>query len=141
MTQNDPLTEKIIGAAIEVHKALGPGLLESTYEDCLAVELMLGGLSFERQVNMPLAYKSISISHGYRCDLIVEGKVIIELKTVERLLSVHDAQVMTYLKLSGIPVVLLINFNAVPLKDGIHRHTFIAISASASLSRATGKIL
>ncbi len=121
--RNDPLTEKIIGAAIEVQSTLGPCLLETSYEDCLCLELMLAGLAFERQILLPFEYKSITVRRGFRCDLIVENKVIIEIKTVDKLLKVHEAQVLTYLKLSGIGVGLLINFNSVPLKDGIRRLT------------------
>jgi GxxExxY protein len=130
MIENDPLTEKIIGAAIEVHRILGPRLLESSYEDCLAVEFMLAGLDFERQLLLPFVYKSITVQRGFRCDFIVEQKVIIEIKTVDKLLKVHEAQVLTYLKLSGIGVGLLINFNSVPLKDGIRRLTIPSILKS-----------
>jgi GxxExxY protein len=123
MVENDPLTEKIIGAAIEVHTALGPYLLESAYEDTLDLELSLNGLRFRRQVLLPLNYKTMTVARGYRCDLIVENRVIVEIKTVERLTKAHDAQVLTYLKLSKLPVGLLINFNSVPLKTGIRRLT------------------
>ena len=141
MVENDPLTEKIIGAAIEVHRTLGPCLLETSYEDCLSVELWLAGLAFERQILLPFEYKSITVRRGFRCDLIVEKKVIVEIKTADKLLKVHEAQVMTYLKLSGIPVGLLINFNSVPLKDGIRRLTLPDPSVVRLPSRERGRIL
>jgi GxxExxY protein len=118
---NDPLTEKIIGFAIEVHRQLGPGLLESAYEECLCYELGQNGLSFRRQVPLPVVYKAIRLDCGYRIDIVVEEKVILELKTVEHLISVHDAQLLTYLKLSGVPTGLLLNFNSAVLKDGVRR--------------------
>jgi GxxExxY protein len=118
---NDPLTEKIIGFAIEVHRQLGPGLLESAYEECLCYELRQSGLIFRRQVPLPVVYKTIRLDCGYRIDIIVEEKVILELKTVERLIPVHDAQLLTYLKLSSIRTGLLLNFNSPVLKDGIRR--------------------
>ena len=115
------LTQKIIGAAIEVHKQLGPGLLESAYERCLAYELGLLGLHVEAQKPLPLIYKEIIIDQGYRMDLLVEDLVIVELKTVEKLTDVHEAQVLTYLRLSGRKVGLLINFNVKVLRYGIRR--------------------
>jgi GxxExxY protein len=118
---NDPLTEKIIGFAIEVHRQLGPGLLESAYEECLCYELRQSGLVFRRQVPLPVVYKAIRLDCGYRIDIVVEERVILELKTVERLIPVHDAQLLTYLKLSGVRIGLLLNFNAPVLKDGIRR--------------------
>ena len=93
MTQNDPLTERIIAAAIEVHRTLGPGLLESAYEDCLALEMTLRHLSFRRQIGLPVRYKSLNLENAYRCDFIVEGEVVIELKAVEAIVKVHDSQV------------------------------------------------
>jgi GxxExxY protein len=141
MFENDPLTGKIIGAALEVHSNLGPCLLETSYEDCLCLELTLAGLSFQRQILLPFDYKSIVVRRGFRCDLIVEGKVIVEIKTVDKLLKVHDAQVLTYLKLSGIPIGLLINFNSVPLKDGIRRLTLPDRSLMRLPSRERGRIL
>jgi GxxExxY protein len=119
--ENDPLTEKIIGLAIEVHRQLGPGLLESAYEECVCYELKQSGFAFARQVALPVVYKAVRLDCGYRLDVVVENKVILELKTVERLMPVHEAQVLTYLKLSGIRVGLLINFNTAVLKDGIRR--------------------
>ena len=121
MPDRDPLTEKIIGAAIEVHRTLGPGLLESTYEECLCRELESSGLVFVRQVMLPIKYKGHTVEPGFRIDVIVERQVLIELKAVATLLPVHDAQVLTYLKLSGIGKGLLMNFNAMPLKNGIKR--------------------
>jgi GxxExxY protein len=115
------LTKQIIGAAIEVHRHLGPGLLESSYETCLAYELQQLGLSFERQKALPLMYKEISLDHGYRIDLLVEKKVIVELKVVEQLTNIHEAQVLSYLRFSGCQIGLLFNFNVALLKDGIRR--------------------
>lgn len=114
------ITEQI-GAAIAVHRALGPGLLESTYEACLAFELLERRLRIERQTALPVVYRGVRIDCGYRLDLIVEGMVVVELKAVERLLPIHDAQMLTYLKLSGHPVGLLLNFNVPMLRDGIRR--------------------
>ncbi len=110
-----------IGAAIEVHKQLGPGLLESTYQACLCHELELRGISFECQKPLPLEYKGIRLECGYRIDLLVAGLVIVEIKSVEALAPIHEAQLLTYLKLTGIKVGFLINFNVVVLKEGIRR--------------------
>ncbi len=118
---NDTLTERIIGAAIEVHRYLGPGLLESAYEQCLCQELSTRELTFKQQVTLPVIYKGTTIEPGFRADLIVEDEVLIELKAVEKLQTVHEAQILTYLKLSGIGKGLLMNFNAMPLKTGIKR--------------------
>lgn len=112
------LTDMIIGAAIEVHRHFGPGLLESTYEGCLAHEVTLAGLSVARQVLLPVVYKGVQIDNGYRLDLLVENKVIVEVKAVEHLIPVHEAQVLSYLKHSGKKVGLLLNFNVKILKDG-----------------------
>ena len=117
----DPRTSPIIGAAIEVHRALGPGLLESTYEECLCHELRLRGLEFRRQVAIPVLYKGVSLDCGYRLDLVVQDEVVLELKSVEQLLPVHEAQLLTHLKLSGKRVGLLINFNVPLLTEGISR--------------------
>ena len=117
----EPLTGQIIGAAIEVHKQLGPGLLESTYQACLCRELELRGISFECQKPLPLEYKGVRLECGCRIDLLVAGLVIVEIKSVEALAPIHEAQVLTYLKLTGIQIGLLINFNVVVLKDGIRR--------------------
>ena len=121
MNQKDLLTEQIIGAAIEVHRALGPGLLESAYEECLCIELGLRGLRFSSQAALPIEYKGRLISGGYRLDLVVEDKVVVELKAVERLLPLHEAQLLTYLKLGDFSTGLLMNFNVPVLKDGIRR--------------------
>jgi len=112
------LTEQIIGAAIEVHRVLGPGLLESAYEECLCRELSLRNLPFRRQVELPVEYKGVKLDCGYRIDLIASNAVIVELKCVERLLPVHDAQLITYLKLTGITVGLLFNFYTEVLTRG-----------------------
>ena len=117
----DLIAEKIIGAAIEVHRALGPGLLESAYEECLCRELGLLGLRFERQVALPVSYKGAALDCGYRLDLIVENVIILELKSVDRLEGIHVAQLLTYLKLSGMKLEYLINFNVSMLKTGIRR--------------------
>ncbi|MEW6619648.1 MAG: GxxExxY protein [bacterium] len=115
------ITEKIIGAAIEIHKTLGPGLLESAYEECLCYELSMVGLAFKRQVELPVIYKGFKLDCGYRIDLLVEEKVIVELKAVEQLLPIHEAQLLTYLKMMNKRIGLLINFNVSVLRDGIKR--------------------
>lgn len=120
MTENE-VSEKIIGCAIKVHKSLGPGLLESAYLECLFYELQSIGLKVEKQRALPLIYKEIKLDAGYRLDLIVEDKVIIEIKSVEALNDVHVAQVLTYLKLSGCRVGLLMNFNVLRLVEGLKR--------------------
>src|SRR6266700_8344667 len=102
MTEQDPLTGKVIGAAIEVHRGLGPGLLESAYEECLCHELRLAGITFQRQVPLPVVYKGVHLDCGYRLDVVVEGRLVLELKTMERLLPIHEAQLLTYLRLAGI---------------------------------------
>jgi len=119
--QRDPLTGKVIGLAIEVHRNLGPGLLESAYEECLCWELKQAGLSVQRQIALPVVYKDVKLDVGYRVDVIVENRLILELKTVEKLLSIHEAQLLTYLRLTGLKTGLLINFNTAVLKDGIKR--------------------
>ena len=121
MIKENKVSNKIIGAAIEVHKNLGPGLLESTYEECLCRELSLNGLSFERQKPLPINYKGIHLDCSYRLDLVVENCVIVELKSIDTLLPIHYAQLLTYLKLTGLKLGLLINFNVPVLKDGIKR--------------------
>ena len=118
--END-ISGKIIGAAIEVHRYLGPGLLESAYEECLCRELELRGINFERQVPLPLNYKGLKLDCGYRLDLLVEDKVIVELKTVEAIAPIHEAQMLTYLKLRDVQLGLIINFNARLLVEGIRR--------------------
>lgn len=114
-------TEKIIGCAIEVHRNLGPGLLESAYEECLCFELNQAGLKYERQVSLPVIYKGIKLECGYRMDIIVENSVIVELKTVEKILPVHEAQLLSYLKLYNKKVGLLLNFHVSILKNGLKR--------------------
>jgi len=120
MNENE-LSNKIIGAAIELHKVLGPGLLESAYENALVYELNNLGLNVKQQLPMPFFYKEIKLDAGYRIDLLVENKVIIEIKSIETLAPVHFAQVLTYLKLSNLKLGLLVNFNTKLLKEGIHR--------------------
>lgn len=120
MEMND-LTEKVIGLAIEVHRHLGPGLLESSYQKCLHYEIKKSGLMIEKEKSMPVVYKEIELDHGYRIDLLVEERLVIELKTVESFTNVHIAQMITYLKLGGYSTDLLINFNTKMLKDGIKR--------------------
>ncbi|HQU81879.1 MAG TPA: GxxExxY protein [Pyrinomonadaceae bacterium] len=115
------ITEKIIGCAIEVHRAIGPGLLESAYEECLCYELVQNKLSFERQVPLPVIYKNVKLDCGYRMDLVVEDLVIVEIKAVENLIPVHEAQILSYLKLNNKPLGLLLNFHVSVLKNGIKR--------------------
>lgn len=115
------LTEQIIGAGIEVHRALGPGLLESAYQACLAHELSLRGLAFEREKPLPVVYKGVRLDCGYRLDFLVEARVIVEIKAVETLTTLHEAQLLTYLRLSGCRVGLLMNFHVAVLRDGIKR--------------------
>ncbi len=115
------ITEQIIGAAIEVHQALGPGLLESAYEECLCRDLELRGVSFERQRPLPVGYKGIKLNCGYRLDLLVEKTVVVEIKAISAIEPVHEAQLLTYLRIGGWRIGLLINFNVPVLKDGIRR--------------------
>ena len=115
------LTYGIIGAAIEVHRTLGAGLLESSYRECLCRELSLRGIAFQREHGLPLNYKGIRLECGYRIDILVGGLVVVEIKAVEALAPIHDAQLLTYMRLGGWNVGLLINFNVVVLKDGIRR--------------------
>jgi GxxExxY protein len=119
--ENDPLTERIIGLAIEVHRELGPGLLESAYEECLSFELRQSGIAFERQKSLPVIYKTVRLDCAYKLDLMIENRLIIEVKSVERLMPIHEAQLITYLRLTGLPVGLLLNFNTSVLKSGIRR--------------------
>jgi len=121
MTDNE-LTHTIIGAAIEVHRQLGPGLLESAYEECLARELTVRGLGYQRQKAVPIVYKEVKLEGGYRMDILVEDRIVLELKSVEALNPVHEATILTYLRLSGRSLGLLINFNVAILKDGIRRY-------------------
>ena len=120
--EENAVTEKIIGAAIEVHRGLGPGLLESAYEECLCYELSQLGLRFERQVHLPVKYKDLKLDCAYRMDLVVEDAVVVEIKSIEELLPIHDAQLLTYLRASGKRVGLLFNFNVRNLsREGIVR--------------------
>jgi GxxExxY protein len=117
----DELSEQVIGAAIEVHRALGPGLLESVYQCCLAEELRFRGLSFNSELPLPIRYRGRCLDAGFRLDLVVESRLLVELKSIERVLPVHVAQVLTYLRVSGIRRGLLINFNAPRLTFGVRR--------------------
>lgn len=117
----DEISYKIIGTAIEIHKFLGPGLLESAYEAALAYDLQLAGFKVQSQLELPFTYKEIKLNVGYRMDLLVENKVMVEIKSIEKLAPVHFSQTLTYLKLSGVKLGLLMNFNTEYLKDGIHR--------------------
>jgi GxxExxY protein len=120
MTDNE-ITREIIGAAIEVHKHLGPGLLESSYEECLAHELRLRNLRVDRQIALPVVYKETKLECGYRIDVLVEGRIVVELKSVASLAPIHEAIILTYLRLSGHKIGLLVNFNVAILKDGVRR--------------------
>ncbi len=120
-TSRDNLSEAVIGFAIEVHRILGPGLLESAYEECLCFELKNANLPFARQVPLPVTYKSVRLDCGYRMDVVVDRRLVLELKTAEKLLPVHDAQLLTYLKLSGMPTGLLLNFHSPVLRQGLKR--------------------
>jgi GxxExxY protein len=115
------LSERVIGLAIDVHRQLGPGLLESAYEECLCFELEQSGIAFERQVDLPIVYKQVRLDCGYRMDIVAERELVIEIKSVERLIPIHDAQMLTYLRLSGYKLGLLMNFNSSTLKDGLRR--------------------
>lgn len=121
MIDINQLTGNVIGAAIEVHRILGPGLLESAYEECLCHELKLRGIPFERQKALPVEYKGVMLDCGYRLDMVVEKRLILELKACERLERIHEAQLLTYLKLTSIRIGLLINFNVTVLRQGIKR--------------------
>ena len=120
MDENE-LSKKIVGAAIEVHRTLGPGLLESTYEECLGHELFLNQIPFERQAELPVVYKGIRLDCVYRVDIIVDGKVVLGLKSVADIQPIQKAELLTFLKLSGLKLGLLLNFNVVLMKDGINR--------------------
>ena len=119
--QRDPFTEKVIGCAIEVHRTLGPGLLESTYQQCLAYELNKSGIPFRLESSMPVTYKDIKLDCGYRADVLVDDQLILELKSVDQIKDIHKAQLITYMKLAHIKTGLLINFNVSRLTDGIQR--------------------
>lgn len=122
MNDLNQLTDKVIGACIKIHKNLGPGLLESTYQQCLAYELTQAKIPFEKEKKLPIQYENIFIEDAYRVDFIIKNSIIIELKSVEQLNSTHEAQTLTYLKLSKLPLALLINFKTKLLKDGIRRY-------------------
>src|SRR5262245_4759527 len=117
----EELTAQILGAAIEVHRAPGPGLLESAYEECLCHELTLRGLHFQRQITVPVKYKGVNLDCGYKLDIIVEEAVILELKSIDRITPIHEAQLLTYMKLMGKPIGFIINFNVALLRTGIVR--------------------
>lgn len=126
--EHEALTSKIIGAAICVHRELGPGLLESAYEACLAHELGEQGVTFRRQIALPVRYRGIEVDAGYRLDFVVEDAVVVELKAVDALSGVHEAQLLTYLRLSGYPVGLLMNFNVARLRDGVIRRALTRVT-------------
>jgi len=117
----DELSKRVIGCALEVHRALGPGLLESPYQQCLAHELSLADIPFQLEADVPVTYKGVRMDCGYRVDLLVGDKLILELKSVNEILGIHEAQLLTYMKLAKVPVGLLINFNVELLRDGIRR--------------------
>jgi GxxExxY protein len=121
MIEFDELSKKVIGCAIEVHRVLGPGLLESTYEQCMAYELQQAGISFKIQHPLPVEYKGTRLECGYRVDMLIHDKLILELKSVEDIKSIHEAQLLTYMKLSRVKIGLLINFNVRLLKSGVKR--------------------
>lgn len=121
MINFDALSDRIIGLALEVHRELGPGLLESAYEQCLAHELTGAGIRFQRQAGIPVAYKEMQLDCGFRADLLVEERLIVELKSVEKLMPIHQAQTLTYMRLAKVPIGLLMNFNVPVLKQGIKR--------------------
>jgi GxxExxY protein len=122
--KDSELTHAIIGAAMEIHRELGPGLLEAVYEECLARELTLRNIPFGRQKPIPLVYKDLKLECGYRLDFMVASRVVVEIKSIEALAPVHKFVMLTYLRLSGVPIGLLINFNVPTLKDGIHRYVW-----------------
>ncbi len=119
--QFDHLSNRVLGCAIEVHRFLGPGLMESTYERCLSHELRLEGIHCESQVSLPIEYKGMRLDSGLRIDLLVENRMVLELKSVETLSTIHEAQILTYMRLGKIPIGLLVNFNVTLLKNGIRR--------------------
>jgi len=123
LDDDNDLTRRVIGCAIEVHRHLGPGLLESAYEDCLCHELSLVRIAHERQVALPVVYKGLAVAAGYRLDVLVERRLILEIKAIDRSAPVHEAQLLTYLRLSGLRLGLLLNFNQAILRDGIKRIT------------------
>jgi GxxExxY protein len=120
--ESNEVTREIIGAAIEVHKMLGPGMLESAYEECISFELKSRGLCFERQKSVPVVYKEVKLECGYRIDILVNNSVVVELKSVDVLARIHEAQILTYMRFAKMHIGLLINFNVTVLKSGIKRH-------------------
>jgi len=138
-TQRDSLSEQIIGLAIEVHRALGPGLLESAYEACLCHELGKHDIPFKRQVPLPVTYKGVQLECGYRLDLTVSDEMVIELKAVDKILPVHQAQLLTYLRLSGFHTGLILNFNVPVLKDGIKRLVLARIEGTNDRRRTQNR--
>jgi GxxExxY protein len=121
LTGDADLTERVIGLAIDVHRHLGPGLLESAYEECLCFELVQAGIDHRRQVPLPVVYKQVRLDCGYRMDIVAAHQLVIEIKSIDRVVPVHEAQLLTYLRLSGLKIGLLLNFNSVLLKDGLRR--------------------
>lgn len=121
--ERDPVSDRVIGAAIEVHRHLGPGLLESAYEECLSFELAQRGIAHQRQVPLPIMFKGHRLDCGYRLDIVAEQRLVVEVKSVDQLMRIHEAQVLTYLRLSGLQTGLLLNFSAVLLKQGLCRYT------------------
>ena len=121
LSHESGLGERVIGLSIDVHRHLGPGLLESAYEECLCFELKQAGISYQRQVALPIVYKDVRLDCGYRMDIVIQNELIIEIKAVDRILPVHEAQMLTYLRLSRLRAGLLLNFNNVVLKDGLRR--------------------
>jgi len=134
MENINALTEAVIGAAIAVHREVGPGLLESAYEECLAIALADAGLQFTRQGVIPIRFRGRDILPGYRYDLLIEGQIIVEVKAVEAVLRVHKAQVITYLRMLNVPVGLILNFNVSALREGIHRLTIASPPADLCVS-------
>ncbi len=121
LSHDGDLSERVIGLAIEVHRHLGPGLLESSYEQCLCFELKSSGIDHRRQVPLPVVYKDVRLDCGYRMDIVVEHTLVVEIKAIERVTPVHEAQMLTYLRLSGLQIGLLLNFNSVTLRQGLRR--------------------
>jgi GxxExxY protein len=121
LSHESGLGERVIGLGIDVHRHLGPGLLESAYEECLCFELAQAGIAYRRQVPLPIVYKDVRLDCGYRMDIVVGNELIVEIKAVERILPIHEAQMLTYLRLSSLRAGLLMNFNSVLLKDGLRR--------------------
>ena len=121
LSHGGELSERVIGSAMDVHRQIGPGLLEAVYEECLCFELKQARIAYRRQVPLPVFYKGVQLECGYRMDVVVEHRLVVEIKAVERLLPIHEAQMLTYLRLSGLPIALLLNFNSVALKSGLRR--------------------